>query len=59
MGLDGEDVQVEAWRNLVKLGAWMAGTTLAYDEEAVRAVFEEGEAAMLRHLEELLAPILE
>ena len=57
---DGDqDALVEAWRNLVKLGTWMAGNTLEYEEEAARAVFEEGEGAMLHHLEELLAPILD
>ena len=50
--------QVEAWRNLAKLATWMAGNTLAYEEKAVMAAFNEGECAMLQHLEELLAPIL-
>ena len=50
---------MEAWRNLVKLASWMAGNTSAYDEELARAVFEEGEGAMLQYLEELLSPILE
>jgi len=56
VGLDGEDAQVEAWRNLVKLASWMAGNTLAYDEETVRAVFAEGRAAMLSRLEGLAGP---
>jgi len=58
VGMDGQEAQVEAWRNLVKVASWIAGNTSAYDEELARAVFEEGEAAMLQHLEALLAPIL-
>ena len=38
--LDLEDSLVEAWRNLAKLGAWMAGNTRAYEEGGVRAAFE-------------------
>lgn len=59
MGKDLEDTLVEAWRNLAKLGAWIAGNTQSYWEEAVRAAYEEGKDAMLHHLEELLAPVLE
>lgn len=47
---EDQDSLWEAWRNVAKLTAWMGGNIPAYDEEAVRAVFEEGEAAMLRHL---------
>lgn len=54
-----EEALMQAWRNLAKLGAWQAGNTAAYQEEAVQAAFAEGGAAMRRHLEELLAPILE
>ncbi len=34
----------------------VAGNTLAYNEEAVRAAFEKGEGVAMLHLEEL--PIL-
>jgi len=57
--LDGEDAQLDSWRNLVKLATWMAGTTPAYDEEIVLAAFDEGATAMLEHLELMLVPILE
>jgi hypothetical protein len=50
---------MEAWRNLAKLGAWQAGDTAAYDEDVTQAAFEANGAAMQRHLEELLAPILD
>ena len=59
VGLSREDAQEEAWRNICKLASWMAENPSAYDEESARAVFEEGEGAMLSHLEELLGPILE
>lgn len=59
LGQDLEDTLVEAWRNLAKLGTWLAGNTHSYWEEAVRAAFEEGQEAMLDHLAKLLAPILD
>ena len=48
------------WPNVRREAAsWQAGNTAAYDEEAVRVAFEESKDAMRRHLEALLAPILE
>ena len=54
---DTYEVLLEAWRNVLKLGAYMAGNTAAYDDAAAHDSFEHG-PDMLDQLEGLLAPIL-
>ena len=49
----------EAYRNVCKLAAWMAGNTSSYLEDATRNAFEQGQDSMRHYIESLLAPILE
>lgn len=53
-----KDELYEAYRNICKLAAWMADNTQAYREETAESSYADPEW-MLRHVEELLAPLLD